>query len=153
MKPKAAVTDLKKVSRQRACALKHRADAQCDQVLQLEPNNAPAKQQLDATQKLIRRLQFEAAISSKDDVPPSTKIGQQLRDGASPIERDYTGPRLDDQNRPTADFVEQLLDWFKEGKVIPRRLAWQIVLGAYDILREEPTLVDVPIPAGQKAVV
>lgn len=55
MKPKAAVGDLKRV-------------------LQLEPGNAPAKAQLDATQKLLRRLQFEAAIASKDEVPTSHKV-------------------------------------------------------------------------------
>jgi len=33
--------------------------------------------------------------------------------------------------------------------VLPRRVAWQIILGAYDILKEEETLVNVEIPAGE----
>lgn len=42
LRPKAALTDLKKV-------------------VALEPKNAQAKAQLDSTQKLIRRLEFEKA--------------------------------------------------------------------------------------------
>ncbi|KAI5480161.1 protein phosphatase 5, partial [Pseudohyphozyma bogoriensis] len=130
MKPKAALVDFRKV-------------------LQLEPKNGPAKAQLDATQKLLRRLQFEAAISSKDEVPTSEKIKQQLADGASPIENDYAGPRLAEDGKPTKDFVEDVIEWFKEGKVIPRRLAWQIVLGAYEALLNESSMNETTIPEGQ----
>ncbi|KAK4050596.1 Palmitoyl-protein thioesterase 1 [Microbotryomycetes sp. JL201] len=130
MKPKAAVVDLKKI-------------------LSIDPNNASARAQLDATQKLLRRLQFEAAISAKDEVPTSSKIIEQLKDGASPIDKDYTGPRLDDDTQVTAKFVDDMIEWFKDGNVIPRRIAWQIVLGAYAKLKEEPSLVDVTIPDGE----
>ncbi|GAA5961652.1 hypothetical protein JCM21900_004629 [Sporobolomyces salmonicolor] len=130
LKPKAALVDLKKV-------------------VQLDPNNAPAKSQLDATQKLIRRLAFEAAISSKDEVLTSIKIKEQLEQGGSPIDSDYEGPRLPEDGLPTAEFVEEMMQWFKDSNVLPRRLAWQIILGAYDVLKEEETLVDVEIPEGQ----
>ncbi|GAA5922540.1 hypothetical protein JCM1841_006193 [Sporobolomyces salmonicolor] len=130
LKPKAALVDLKKV-------------------VQLDPNNAPAKSQLDATQKLIRRLAFEAAISSKDEVLTSIKIKEQLEQGGSPIDSDYKGPRLPEDGLPTAEFVEEMMQWFKDSNVLPRRLAWQIILGAYDVLKEEETLVDVEIPEGQ----
>lgn len=130
MKPKAALVDLKRV-------------------LQLDPNNLPAKAQLDSTSKLLKRLQFEAAISSKDAVPVSHTIKQQLVDGLSPIENDYVGPQLPKDGLPTVEFVEDLIEWFKSGKVLPRRIAWQIVLGAQSILLNESTLVDVGIPVGQ----
>lgn len=42
-----------------------------------------------------------------------------------------------------------MMDWFKEGNVLPRRIAWQIILGAYEVLKEEETLVDVEIPQDQ----
>lgn len=51
------------------------ADAKdMSQVLALEPNNATAKQQFDATQKLIRRLAFEAAIAGKEEEPISVSV-------------------------------------------------------------------------------
>ncbi|ORY62711.1 Metallo-dependent phosphatase-like protein [Leucosporidium creatinivorum] len=130
MKPKAAVTDLKKV-------------------LSLDPKNGPAKAQLDATQKLLRRLQFEAAISSKDEIATSVKIADQLAQGASPIDADYKGPRLPEDGKPTAEFIDELIEWFKDGNVIPRRIAWQIVLGAFEVLKKEPSLVDAFIPEGE----
>ncbi|CEQ42828.1 SPOSA6832_04688 [Sporobolomyces salmonicolor] len=154
LKPKAALVDLKKVR------FSPPAFPSCvgfppdsffttHQVVQLDPNNAPAKSQLDATQKLIRRLAFEAAISSKDEVLTSIKIKEQLEQGGSPIDSDYKGPRLPEDGLPTAEFVEEMMQWFKDSNVLPRRLAWQIILGAYDVLKEEETLVDVEIPEGQ----
>lgn len=119
------------------------------QVLQLDKNNAPAKLQLDSTQKLLRKLLFEAAISGKDAIATSVKILDQLTSGSSPIESDYTGPLVPADGKPTLEFVESLIEWFKSGKLIPRRVAWEIVLGAHKILKNEPTLVDVDIPEGQ----
>ncbi|KAK4054960.1 Palmitoyl-protein thioesterase 1 [Microbotryomycetes sp. JL221] len=124
-------------------------DSRAVKILSFDPNNASARSQLDATQKLLRRLQFEAAISAKDEVPTSAKLIEQLKDGGSPIEKDYKGPRLEDDERPTAKFVDDMIEWFKEGNVIPRRIAWQIVLGAYEKLKEEASLVDVTIPEGE----
>lgn len=144
--------------------------------MSLDPQNGPAKLQLDATQKLLRRLQFEAAIAGKDEVPTSQKvrfvvleplsqafvarhcrthlsaraqITDQLAAGGSPIEADYTGPRLSSDGLPTAEFVDALIEWFKDGNVIPRRIAWQIVLGAFEKLKTEPSLVDVTVPEGE----
>lgn len=134
MKPKAALVDLKKV-------------------LQLDPKNVSAKLQFDATNKLLRRLLFEEAISSKDEVAVSIKIKQQLADGTNPIEPSYAGPRLSSSNQPTKEFVDELKNWFKEGKLIPRRLAWEIVLGAFEVLKEENSLVEVRIEEEMRAKV
>ena len=48
MKPKVAVADFKRV-------------------LALEPRNDLARTQLDATQKLIRRVEFEKAIETEEE--------------------------------------------------------------------------------------
>lgn len=61
MKPQAALVDLKKV-------------------ILLDHKNVPAKAQLEATQKLLRRLQFEAAISGKDEVSVSSKVSRHCFD-------------------------------------------------------------------------
>ncbi|GAA5833510.1 hypothetical protein JCM3766R1_002562 [Sporobolomyces carnicolor] len=126
LKPKAALVDLKKV-------------------VQLEPHNVPAKTQLEATQKLIRRLAFEAAIASADEKLTSARIREQLDQGGSPINSNYAGPRIPSEG-PTAEFVESLMDWFKDGNVLPLRVAQEIILGAYEVLKEEETLVEVEIP-------
>lgn len=66
----------------------------------------------------------------------------------APFPADYKGPVLP-ASGPTIEFVDALIAWFKDGEVIPRRLAWQIVLGAYEVLKAEPTLVEVTIPEGE----
>ncbi|GAA6043581.1 hypothetical protein JCM8097_005264 [Rhodosporidiobolus ruineniae] len=130
LKPKAALVDLKKV-------------------ISLDPNNVSAKTQLDATQKLVRRLAFEAAIAGKEAEAASVTIRKQLDDGSAPIPSDYTGPRLPATGQINAEFIDALIEWFKEGNLIPRRIAWEIILGAYEHLRNEESLVDVSIPEGQ----
>ncbi|GAA5901883.1 hypothetical protein JCM8208_006627 [Rhodotorula glutinis] len=130
LKPKAAIVDLKKV-------------------ISLDPKNTAAKSQLDATQKLVRRLAFESAIKGKEEEAPSVTLQKQLDDGAFPIPSDYDGPRLEGDARPTSDFVDAMVEHFKAGKLLPKRIVWQILIGAYDVLKEEETLVDVPIPEGQ----
>ncbi|GAA5917451.1 hypothetical protein JCM6882_006473 [Rhodosporidiobolus microsporus] len=130
LKPKAALVDLK-------------------QVVKLDPNNASAKGQLDATQKLVRKLAFEAAIAGKEEEAASSKIRKQLDDGHSPIPSDYKGPVLPAEGQINEAFIDSMIEWFKDGNLIPRRVAWEIILGAYNILKEEETLVDVDIPEGQ----
>lgn len=72
-----------------------------------------------------------------------------IEEGASPVPADYTGPRLEDDERITPSFIDSMIQWFKDGHLIPKRISWQILLGAYDALREEESLVDVLIPEGQ----
>jgi serine/threonine-protein phosphatase 5 len=67
----------------------------------------------------------------------------------APIESSYTGPNLNADGLPTSEFVDALIEWFKDGQVIPRRIAWQIVLGAYEVLKAEDSLVDALIPEGE----
>ncbi|GAA6024151.1 hypothetical protein JCM10207_001601 [Rhodosporidiobolus poonsookiae] len=130
LKPKAALVDLK-------------------QVVKLDPNNASAKSQLDATQKLVRKLAFEAAIAGKEAEAASVTVRKQLDDGHSPLPADYIGPRLSADGLPSDAFIDALLDCFKDGKLVPRRIAQEIVLGANGVLREEESLVDISVPEGQ----
>lgn len=41
-----------------------------------------------------------------------------------------------------------MIAWFKEGKTLPKRYVWEIVLGAYEAFTSEPSLVDVLVPEG-----
>ena len=38
-----------------------------------------------------------------------------------------------------------MIQWFKDGKKLPRRYAWEIVLGAHEHFVKEESLVDVKI--------
>ena len=41
-----------------------------------------------------------------------------------------------------------MLDWFKEGKTLPRRYVWEIALGAHDIFVQEESLVNLDLEDG-----
>ena len=77
---------------------------------------------------------------------PDLQIRDQLAQGIAPLDKDYAGPTLSPEGLPTVEFLDALLAWFKDGKVLPRRIAWQIVLGAQEYLIKEPTLVECEVP-------
>ena len=67
------------------------------------------------------------------------------------LEKSYAGPVLPEENGKysiTLEFIQAMIAWFKEGKTLPKRYVWEIVLGAYETFASEPSLVDVPVPEG-----
>lgn len=130
------------------------AIADLKHVLSLEPSNVAARDQLAATQKLMRKIEFEKAISVGDTESASARCRRLISDHACPVDKDYTGPLptapVDETGSwtPTVEFVEGMVEWFKQGKTLPRRLVWEIVLGCSALLRAEPSLVDVTVEEG-----
>lgn len=39
-----------------------------------------------------------------------------------------------------------MIQWFKDGKTLPKRYVWEIVLGAYEEFMKEESLVNIDIP-------
>lgn len=119
----------------------------------MDPNNATAKAQLDSTVKLVRRLDFEKAIASKDEEPVSERCVKQIADGGMVVESDYQGPHLEQTSnggaKITNDFVKGMIQLFKDGKLLPKRYVWQIVLGCREELLKHGPMVDATIPKGQ----
>lgn len=50
--------------------------------------------------------------------------------------------------KPTEEFVSGMIGSFKKGGKIPKRVAWEIILGVKDIIEKERTLVEIEIPKG-----
>ena len=50
--------------------------------------------------------------------------------------------------KPTADFVEGMIQSFKSGGKVPRRVVWEIVLGCWDVVKDEKSMVEVELPEG-----
>jgi serine/threonine-protein phosphatase 5 len=97
-------------------------------------------------------------IASKDEVPVSRRIREQLDSGIE-VDRSYNGPRLDyvDGNdgrkeaRITQEFVDEMLKHFREGNTLHRRYAWEVVLGAQRELLKHESLVEIEVPEGETA--
>ncbi len=118
-------------------------------VLQLKPGDAEAKKRLQETQKLFFEREFSKAIA---DVPTSQSI-----DISQMTKRvDYDGPELDltksyKDGRYDVKFIDKLMIWFKDNYAnvdrFPIQYACAILIDVIEILRDLPSLVDVPVPA------
>jgi serine/threonine-protein phosphatase 5 len=49
---------------------------------------------------------------------------------------------------PTLEFVEGMIECFKNGGAMPKRVVWEIVLGVLDVVQKEKSLVEVTVPEG-----
>ncbi len=72
---------------------------------------------------------------------------------AVPLEHGYGGPKpqWDEAGKrytPTREFVEGMIKMFKEGGKLPKRLAWEVVLGCKDAIEAEESLVETTIEEG-----
>jgi serine/threonine-protein phosphatase 5 len=67
------------------------------------------------------------------------------------VEADYDGVPLGSEM--TKEFLENMIDRFKNGKKIHKKYAYQIVLKAKEIFYSEPTMPEVKIDEGRKLTV
>ncbi|KAJ1329230.1 serine/threonine-protein phosphatase 5 [Microdochium nivale] len=121
LKPKDAVRDFKLVT-------------------QLDPNNKDAKLKLADCQRIVRQLNFYAAIDVGDE--PSAAEGLDVDSIA--IEPDYDGVQI--KNEMTQEFIDDMIERFKNGKKIHKKFVYQIVIAVKNIVYEEATMVEVTIP-------
>ncbi|KAJ7268789.1 Metallo-dependent phosphatase-like protein [Mycena haematopus] len=132
LKPQSAVADFRKV-------------------LQIEPKNETVRAQLVATQKHIRRIEFEKAIEVEGEKNAVVRCQEIITEGGCEVEKTYAGPKLpfaDEKYSITHEFVTAMIQWFKDGKTLPKRYVWEIVLGAHEHFSKEESLVKVDLEDG-----
>mmetsp|Transcript_35609 Transcript_35609/g.61601 ORF Transcript_35609/g.61601 Transcript_35609/m.61601 type:complete len:900 (+) Transcript_35609:141-2840(+) len=99
-------------------------------------------------QLAIRRsMQLQTLFGSEDQVTTS--------DGASldiQIEDDYEGPHLD-FNKLTLDQVLDMLEHFKQGRILHIKYGFEILSRTKKMLAAEPTLQEIAIAEGKKLTV
>ncbi|KAM5532863.1 hypothetical protein V8D89_013504 [Ganoderma adspersum] len=129
------------------------AIADFKKLLTLEPQNQLVRMQLDSTQKILRKVEFEKAIEMEEEKSAVLRCYEIIAEGGCDVEKGYTGPILptNDDGKFTINvqFMRDMIQLFKDGKSIPRRYAWEILLGAHSYFEKEESLVDVVIPDGQ----
>ena len=105
---------------------------------------------LSECQKIVKRIAFEKAIAV-DDVKKSAfdEIDiQSIR--ASKIESDYKGPKMNESNQITKEFVTEMLEHFKNQKVVHKNYAYEILFQIRDYLKQVPSLVDINVEDDKK---
>ncbi|PQE30732.1 phospho phosphatase (serine threonine specific phosphatase) protein [Rutstroemia sp. NJR-2017a WRK4] len=108
-------------------------------VVKKAPNDKDAKLKLAECEKIVRRVEFFRAIEVGD--PPSAAEGLDIDSMA--VDDDYDGERLGDEMTP--EFINDMLDRFKNGKKIHKKYVYQIVLAVKKIVYDEPTMVEMEI--------
>ena len=111
------------------------------------PNDKDAKLKLAECQKIVRRVEFFRAIEVGD--APSAAEGLDL--DAMVVDTDYDGVRL--ENEMTPEFINDMLERFKNGKKIHKKYVYQIVIAVQKIVYDEPTMVEMEIDSDAKLTV
>jgi serine/threonine-protein phosphatase 5 len=108
-------------------------------VVKKAPNDKDAKLKLAECEKIVRRVEFFRAIEVGD--PPSAAEGLDIDSMA--VDDDYDGVRLGDEMTP--EFINDMLERFKNGKKIHKKYVYQIVLAVKKIVYDEPTMVEMEV--------
>lgn len=113
----------------------------------IDPGNKDAKLKLVECQKIVRQLNFFSAIEVAD--APSAADGLDV--ASMVVESDYDGVQLG--NEMTQEFIDDMTERFKNGKKIPKKYVYQIILAVKNIVYDEATMVEVEIPEDVKLTV
>ncbi|ODM22157.1 Serine phosphatase T [Aspergillus cristatus] len=116
-------------------------------VVKREPNNRDAKLKLADCEKLVRRMEFEKAIEVGD--PPSAF--EDLDIDSMAVDDGYDGARLGQEM--TQEFIDDMIERFKNGKKIHRKYVFQIIKAVRDLVYAEPTMVEIGVEEGNKLTV
>jgi serine/threonine-protein phosphatase 5 len=115
--------------------------------VKLDPGNKDARLKLEECKKIVRQLAFFAAIEVGDE--PSAAEGLDL--DTITVEPAYDGVRL--EKEMTQEFIDDMVERFKNGKKIHRKYAYQIIIAVLKIVYDEATMVEVEIPDDVKMTV
>ncbi|OQR86711.1 serine/threonine-protein phosphatase 5 [Achlya hypogyna] len=108
-------------------------------VVKMKPSSAEAKGKQKLCEQLIRQAAFAEAIQSERNRPLSDTI-----DVASMVvDSAYDGPHL--PATFTSEFMVQVLDHFKRGKLLHRKYVIQVLLSIKELFMSLPSLLRVPL--------
>lgn len=102
-------------------------------------------------EKLIRRLAFEKAIAveAKKEKP----LAYTTNCDVITVEKSYEGPRLKDEKFVTLEFIKELIQHFRNSRLLHRKYVLEILCQAYKLFVDQPTLVDIHIESDEKFTV
>lgn len=116
-------------------------------VIKKAPNDATAKLRMTECEKIIKRDAFLKAIEVED--APSAAEGLDIEHMA--VDSSYDGAKL--EGSMTLEFIEDMIERFKNGKKLAKKYAYQIILAVMDIIKKEPTMVEYDVEEGHEITV
>ncbi|KAJ4314572.1 Palmitoyl-protein thioesterase 1 [Neodidymelliopsis sp. IMI 364377] len=116
-------------------------------VVKKAPNDANAKLRMVECEKIIKRDAFLKAIEVED--APSAAEGLDVQNMI--LESGYDGAKLGD--KMTLEFIEDMIERFKNGKKLAKKYAYQIIIAVMEISRKEPTMIEHDVEEGHEVTV
>jgi serine/threonine-protein phosphatase 5 len=108
-------------------------------VCELEPSDRAARQKFAEVQALYKKLMFEQAIAFEH-----RSVFEEIDVATMSLEASYDGVRFpDDLSTLTVDDVNALVLSFKNEKKFHRKYFYSLLIAMRDVLKKQPTLVDV----------
>ena len=117
-------------------------------VMKKNPNDKNARLQFEQCQKIVKRDAFLKAIEVGD--LPSAAEGLDIESVV--VEESYDGVRLDGKEM-TEEFINDMIERFKNGKKIHKKYVFQIILAVKDIITKEPTMVETEVESDTKLTI
>lgn len=115
-------------------------------VSQMAPQDPLAKSKLSDCRKILREIAFKKAI----EVEQQPRMKDTMDLSCIKVAENYTGPKLDlqfdEEKKPivniTKEYINEIIEYFKSGKMIPKQHAYAIISKAMDLFEKEPTMVE-----------
>lgn len=119
-------------------------------IVKLLPGDKDAAVKLRECEKMIREKAFAKAIES-DSL--RVKVSDTIDLDAIKVDDSYAGPRIHHDALVTEEFVLDMLEAFRNQKVLHVKYAIMIILAAKKIMEALPNIVEIPVTAGDKITV
>ena len=113
-----------------------------ERVCKVRPNDKDAKTKMTECRKIVQQYAFNKAIAVEEK---SSAVADTIDVDSMTVEDKYDGPRLSDDNKITVEFVTQLLEHYRDQKLLHRKYAFQILLEARNYFMSQPTLVNITV--------
>ena len=121
----------------------------------MNPKDPDLRKKLLVAERELKRVRFEEALALPED---TTSALNSVCVEDILVEEGYSGPVMERNEEDTdyvmtLEFIQSMMNEFKEQRKVHRRFTMQIILAAYERLRELPSLVDVHVPDGRHITV
>ena len=113
-----------------------------ERVSKVRPNDKDAKAKFTECRKIVQQIAFNKAIAVEEK---SNSIADNLEVESMIVEDKYDGPRLVSETKVSVDFVDKLLEHYRDQKLLHRKYAFQILLDARTYFMGQPTLVNITV--------
>jgi serine/threonine-protein phosphatase 5 len=139
--------DFTKAHYRRGCAhlglLKFKeAKSDFTKVVKLSPSDKDAREKYKFCDAELKAQKFARAIATEDPQPLSERIALD----EIPLESGYEGPVFTKGEPLALEFLDGLLNWQKDQKILAKRCAYELVMAAIELFKKDRSVVHVTVP-------